>query len=406
MWGRISMINLNENYKFICNGLLNKINNYKSELIELLIQVETYNMAIDEIACSVNLLENLHKQEIYIQKKYEKVMTSFLPLNQPLYSLMLQVIVPSLILKSVYYRPPVLLAELHKKIYFLICSDICINMHICNMERKKFINQYVLKSDVVNFTGKYENALNLIEKFTPNLSMIYNGSAVNPIVVSSTCNIDDAVKGVVDARLYNSGQDCMAPGVIFVEKSIVHIFLDKLNEALCSLKTKDNSDYSSSIGNLIERASIEEYLHFRSVYKENLILDANINIDKNIMSPSVFYFETPQVDVQNIYFAPYFIIMQYNTINEIESYLNTKFCELYSGYISVYASIESKEYITYTWRSGTNNLVPLINCNLLDMEDGNEEFGGYGKGCSFVYQNGKYFTHPILILRELNNMFS
>lgn len=399
------MINLNSNYEMICGELLTKIKTHKSEIVELLSEVETYNMSSDEIICSIDLLENLYKQDKYICRHYKKTMCSFLPLNQPLYSLMLQVIVPSIVLENVYYRPPVLLEELHKQIYSLICSDICKNIHICNVERKVFINQYVLNCDIVNFTGKYKNALELIEKLPPDLSMIYNGSAVNPIIVTATGNMDLAVKDVVNARLYNSGQDCMAPAVIFVERAVESLFLDKLKNFLKTVIVGDNLDFNTTVGNLLEKKSIEEYLSFKKNYKKNLVLDATIDFDKNIMSPAIFHFDSPQRDVQNIYFAPYFIIMGYDKIIDIQNYLDTQFCELYSGYISIYTSAQSTEYIGYKWKSGDNILIPLINHNLLEEENGNKEFGGYGKGCSFVYKNGVIKAQPILLLRALNDLF-
>lgn len=386
-------------YKIICQRLLERLQEKEKEITDVLVKYETLQMANDEIMRSELLLENIDMQRKYLQGRYTKGISTFLPLNQPLYSLMLQVIIPSLMLECVYYRPPASQIELHSKL-FNVFADICKNIELCCVSRNVFFNNYVLKSDIVNFTGKYENAILLKNKLPIDISMIYNGSAVNPIVISSSARLDMAVRDVINARIYNSGQDCMAPACIFVEKKIVSAFLRKLTISLKRLKVGDNSQKDTVIGTLIEKESIFAYKKMKEQYVHNIFLEGNVDEEAKIIEPAIFYFDEVEIDVQSIYYAPYFIVMSFDKLENVHKYLQTDFCELYAGYISLYGS----ELSRLNWHSGKNSLIVLSETTLCDAENGNFEFGGYGKGCNFIYHKGNMKAHPILLLREIQGL--
>lgn len=386
-------------YKITCQKLLDRIQKTKCEIVNVLVKYETFQMANDEIERSELLLKNIDMQSKFLQEKYAKGISSFLPLNQPFYSLILQVIVPSLILEKVYYRPPVSQIELHKEL-FNIFVDICNNIELCCVSRNVFFRDYILKSNIVNFTGKYENAISLKNKLPDDVSMIYNGSAVNPIVIGASAQLDMTVNSVVNARVYNSGQDCMAPACIFVEKKIALTFLSKLERNLKRLKVGANSQKETDIGTLIEQESIMIYRKMKERYAHNIYLDGAVNEDAKIMEPAIFYFEEVELDMQSIYYAPYFIVMSFDKLENVHKYLQTDFCELYAGYISLYGV----ELSRWNWHSGKNSLIVLSETTLCDVENGNLEFGGYGEGCNFIYHNGQMKVHPILLLRDIQKL--
>lgn len=371
----------------------------KKNIGSILVQYETAVMVEDEFKRCFELLANLEEQQEYLIHKYKNALASFLPLNQPLYSLMLQVFIPSLIMERVYYRPPALLEELHVALRNEL-QLVLSNAELCTTSRKKFINDFVNKSDIVNFTGKYENVIDLINKLPSNIAVVYNGSAINPIVVSIDADIDLAVEDTINARLYNSGQDCMAPACIFLDYRITPAFLEALNTKLSSVIVGRNENSLSAVGPMIEYSSIEHFSRIKETYGSNILWGGNFDRNKNFIYPTVFYFEHVTLENQNVYYAPYFWIMSYSSIEEIQKYLNSKYCEQYSGYISLYGkSIQKKD-----WHSGKNVLIQLENCTLFSEENGNKEFGGYGIGCGFLYKNGHFFSHPILLSREINRI--
>lgn len=371
----------------------------KKNIVSILVQYETAAMVEDEFKRCFDLLANLEEQEEYLTHKYKKVLASFLPLNQPLYSLMLQVFIPSLIMERVYYRPPALLKESHIALRNELQS-VLFNAELCAVSRKRFISNFVDKSDIVNFTGKYENVIDLVNKLPSNIAVIYNGSAINPIVVGADADIDLAVEDTINVRLYNSGQDCMAPACIFLDYRITPIFLEALNTKLTNVIVGSNENPLSVVGPMIEDSSIEHFRCIKETYASNILWGGNFDRNKKFIYPTVFYFDHVTLEGQNVYYAPYFWIMSYKSIEDIQKYLNSKYCEQHSGYISLYGkSVQKKD-----WHSGKNVLIQLENSTLFSEENGNKEFGGYGIGCGFLYKNGCFFSRPILLSREINRI--
>lgn len=384
------------NYEIICNDLLQILEENRFEIFGILSNIETYKTANDEIERCLLLLKNIRIQKKYLGRKYDEVLSSFLPLNQPLYSLFLQVIVPSLILQKIYYRPPSLQIELHQAL-FKIFEKVCANIKICTLSRKLFMEKYVTQNGIVNFTGKYENAVKMISHLPKNISVIYNGSAVNPVIIDKEADLALATADLIYARLYNSGQDCMAPACAFVEISVLNPVLKLLKDKLSDLKIGTNKELDTDIGPLISKEAFNEYIDFKKKYSEYLIYGGNVDEDIRLVEPAIFCFDTVRKDIQEIYFAPYFVIMAYSDLKEIKEYLDTDYCEKYAGYISLYG----KRILDLSWFSRSIKMIPLDNTTLFWHENGNKEFGGYGIGCSFVYTKEGFKSKPLLLLREI-----
>lgn len=386
--------------KSIFTELAELINSRRQEIISVLVATETYKMAEDEIERSLRLFKAIDCEQAEYLHELDISICSYLPLNQPLYSLALNVIVPSFVCQTIYYRPPKLLWGLHRKLFQIFNKILC-GVKICPISRRQFLSEYCLNSNLVIFTGKLENALELKRALLPQTAMIYNGSAVNPIVISADAELRKAANDCILARLFNSGQDCMAPACIFIERKVASEFLKYLSNAIKKLSIGDNELPSTDIGPLIDEQSIVEFLEFKRRFSGLVCLDSNIDLSNKIMSPAILYCDNSTFSIDNIYFAPYFVVVGFNNVSEVQKIINTRFCELYAGYISLYGETA----FSSQWSSGNARLISLYNSTLFDYEDGNKEFGGYGMGCNFIYNGKEFEVRPILMLREISRLF-
>lgn len=91
-------------------------------------------MAEDEIDRSLRLFKSLDREQSVFLHKFNIDICSYLPLNQPLYSFALNVIVPSLVCKDIYYRPPQLLRDLHNKLHKIFSN----NLENVHMEHNRY----------------------------------------------------------------------------------------------------------------------------------------------------------------------------------------------------------------------------------------------------------------------------
>lgn len=204
----------------------------KEEIVSALLQYETYEVAEDEIQRTLDLLCNLEENSAYFQREVGSI-SAFLPSNQPLYSLACFAIVPALMAREIYLKAPSFMDDF----FSALTAVLDLNTHFPNIyvhhgPRQQFVKacsairtnletgQSETACDVVIFTGQSEKANMLRKAFHERVLFIVNGAGHNPIVVTETANIDEAVKSAIRVQLYNQGQDCADPNAILVHTDV------------------------------------------------------------------------------------------------------------------------------------------------------------------------------------------
>ena len=378
------------------------IANRRSIIADLLL-CESYNTANDEIERSIFFLNTIGTQSTFTQGVEVDCTCVFLPLNQPLYSFFLQVFSVALVSNRVIFRPPEVLRGVYGKIHSCFKQSFD-NIEIYYGTRNSFFRDCVENSEIVNFTGKYENALSIVKRLKPNQFMIFNGSALNPIVIDSDVSINLGLKAVIEASLYNSGQDCMAPGMIFLQDDIAKNFTASLDEMIKHIPVGDYTDFEVSIGPLISKDAFKEAVAFMNTNLDKIVVGGDYNEERMLISPTVFLYNDCLRINNYLFYAPFIIIYRFREISEIISYLQTPYAQTFKGYLSYYGEKNLSVF-------ADDITLPFLlhNMTLLEYENSLKEFGGYGEGCSFIYYGGKIKAKPILILREIyewkNNLF-
>lgn len=376
----------------------NLISNNINKIRELLCSTETSATAEDEIYRSIKYLHAfIHNQRKYLPREKSQVACCYLPLNQPLYSFVLNVLTASFACETVYYRPPQKLWKLHQRIYDLLVEDKS-EVQIVVVSRNEFLRDYVRFAEIVVYTGRYENVQELSQYINNNVLLIYNGSALNPVIVTETANLDLCCDEIVNARLYNTGQDCMAPAAILVHDDIAEEFIRNLTNRLDAIRLGENAWDPTIIGPMISEDSFNENVKYILSNAKSIVYGGYWNANDFCVSPTIFLKKRYSGENQQIFYAPFFCIYQYACLKEISMYLSTKEAECYKGYVSIFGIDLDIDLL----KLGENGLIVLDNQTLFRYEDGSVEFGGYGEGCSFVMYNGMKEVHPILLLREIS----
>lgn len=363
----------------------------ETAIVDILKQTETYKTAKSEISKSVYCLENIEKQVAYIQGSNLSDLCVFLPMNQPLYSLVLFAIIPGCMFCRVFCRPPILLRDVYSYL-FSVLELAEININCVSISRREFINQYVVSANVVIYTGQYENAIEVMQVVSSRTVFIYQGSAANPIIITPNATItDELVCKVAYAQTYNSGQDCMAPSVIFVSHINWERFLSNLIKKLDSLIIGEYANELTDIAPLIEEESFNAVKAFFKNNKPSILYGGEINSEKRIVQPTIIRFYEVNLLPFSSSFSPTFCLYCYENIEDINNYLARIECQENKAYISVFgeANITCGNEI-------------IIKDDILDsVDNGYSEFGGFGKRSSFISYNGIVNSKPILISKEL-----
>lgn len=366
----------------------------------ILRKLENYDVVEDEINKSADVLKNIADLKRYFKGRVNLIST-FLPLNIPLYSFVLFAVIPSYQAKSLVVRVPAAISALFSEIYKVLSAkhNILKNISLYEGKRKDFIDEYCKKSDVIIFTGKYQNFSDIRYICKKETLMIFNGSGHNPVIVTESANLKQAVEKIIKAKLYNNGQDCIAPNIIFIHSKIAKKFIDLLNEELEKLKVDINySDDNTKIGPLMDRESLVSFYEMVSnfLYKgAKIIYGGKIDFRYNLAYPCVFLSSINNFLNYEELYSPIFVIDEYDEDEDLKIYFEAKDGNYHSKqmYVSVFGHSKYLENLKES--------TILIDKSVLDIEEGNKEFGGYSLECSAVCYMGKSVAKPILIPREI-----
>ncbi|MDH5173102.1 MAG: NAD-dependent succinate-semialdehyde dehydrogenase, partial [Gammaproteobacteria bacterium] len=111
----------------------------------------------------------------------------------------------------------------------------------------------------LTFTGSTAVGKKLAQAAAPQLkrvSMELGGHA--PFIVFDDADPVHAAKGVALVKFLNTGQACISPNRIFVQRKILAPFLETLQERIGKLRAGDGMDPSTSIGPLVNQAAVDK----------------------------------------------------------------------------------------------------------------------------------------------------
>jgi len=115
----------------------------------------------------------------------------------------------------------------------------------------------------VAFTGSREVGLHIQETFSElgkRGPVIAELGGKNPVIVSDTADIDDAVEGVMKGAFSFSGQKCSATSRVYVDDDVLDEFTDKLVAETEQLTVGQPTDRDSFLSPLIDESALEHYL--------------------------------------------------------------------------------------------------------------------------------------------------
>lgn len=370
---------------------------------DILRKCQSKEVVDDEITRSVDALESLSEIEAYfVDGLIVNKVSSFLPLNLPLYSFILFAAMPSYQAQSVVVRPPHRMTKLFKELADRLgFAEYYPTIEIFDGSRDMFVSQHCTKSAVVLFTGKHKNSLAIRKQCSKETLFLYNGVGHNPIVVTPSADIDLAVQKCVYVKLFNNGQDCAGPDAILVHDMVADEFVEKLKTALSEVKVDtDYDDPSTKVGPLFETGSLLEIANFAMCTRDKgaeIIYGGKIDLKHNVMHPVIL--EAPLSAMNNFVelYAPLFFILRYNNDQELSLYFNDVHFHYKNRqmYVSLFGNSEVVR--------GALGSIILKDCTIHDVERGTEEYGGFSPEASAVSYKGLNIYKPLLIPREIWN---
>ena len=427
---RSSFFSLHANIDFAAIALsalqiVEAINGNLEQLIEILLEYESYEVASDEISRTVDLLSNLEENREYFQIRTGAV-TTFLPRNQPLYALTCFVIVPALMSTEVHFRIPQATKRIFSRMLSLLnFEDLVPNAKVSHLERLAFLKdrsalrrssktgETALVTEVVIFTGTSHHANQLRRVFDQRTLFITNGAGHNPIVVGTSANIAAAVDATLSVSLYNQGQDCAAPNAVLVLQDVYDEFVLRLRKKVLSVKVGHYSNRECRVGPI----SIPDDLKgIQATLVDNRqFIDAEtpgtIRTSDAIVEPTIVC--RPLADGGNFdeNFAPLIFVQKYTIDHELSAYFESPKYAENAMYVTLFGS---SNYVTeLSDRSINGKIIHSSESILRDthlhapgVERGTKPYGGLGPGASSISIGGKIIPMATLPQRDIFNFLA
>ena len=196
----------------------------------------------------------------------------------------------------------------------------------------------------IAFTGSKDVGLSLLKEagtLMPGQQMVKRVLAEmggkNAIIVDETADLDDAITGVVSSFTGYSGQKCSACSRAIVHASIYDNFLDRLKEAVQSLRVGNPEEPGTQVGPVIDRraqSKIQNYIEIGK--KEARLLVEGVAAEPGwYVGPTVFADVAPAHRIaQEEIFGPVLSVMKAASFQEALTLANSTAYALTGGVYS------------------------------------------------------------------------
>jgi len=376
--------------KFI--SLAAKIQTKRGLIISLLTHIESYDTAVFEVEIAIKTLSESDKQATWIDSvNSEKTACVFFPVNLPLYSLILYAVMPAPFFDKTLLRVPLAARETVNQLVGLLDLKQDFGVYPVTATRQTFLDAFISEADVVIFTGQYHNSLE-VRKYCPRALFLFNGFGVNPVIIGPDADLEIAIEKTFQARTFNSGQDCMAPDLIWIHthssQECIKLLIQKCQLLLIGIY---NQNTLNKIGPVLEQTTLVKSEILFSKYKNNIVYGGNIDRSIGAVLPTIIVLPPRSSVAIHEFFAPIFYIALYSDESELQTFFTSKSYLEVQMYESVFGTVSHSLF----GKKIINNNTPE------SIDDGNAEFGGYGSKVNTINYGKKIACRPMLISHEI-----
>lgn len=317
----------------------------------------------------------------------------FLPSNVLLYSWVLYVAVPLLYSERIHLRAARSVQSQVTRLQDLLTEGLGLTVTLHDVSQREYVDEVARGSQVVVFTGAYQNAEEIRHRLDPGQLMLFMGSGINPFVVGPEADLAHAAEELVSIRTLNSGQDCLAPDVVWVHEDVCETLLDRLHAKLNQQAQHGVSEaLAPKCGRIHYADALGSTASYLFKYRDRIVSGGSVSFAQRIIEPTVLLWDAPASKVATAeFFAPVFNLAIYRDEQQLLDTLTSgRYAETAMG-ASLFGCSESMHLRLQTLYTVTHNV------SMLAADNGNEPLGGRGPMANYVAHRGTLSAQPILI---------
>jgi len=360
-------------------------------VLEILREISPHHTASAEIRSFLATLDGAEEEMHRSRPGQVPRAAVFMPSNIPLYSYALHLLVTSLYTDSIVFRPSAQIKSQLERLHALLAPVHGLPIDLSEVSQRKFVTGPVREADLIAFTGDYANAETIREGLSEDQLFLFFGNGINPFVIAPDADLTRAARDVARIRLYNSGQDCFGPDVVFVPQGRADEFVDLLSTRLSSLRFGQNSDPSADYGPIHYDSALVNCSDYLVRQMSRIRHGGRIDLRSRHVEPTVLLWRFDDKIPLDEMFAPIFNVVSYPSAKRLRERLSSSYFSERALGAMVYGNdpetvkVLSKHHQT------------CVNHTLLEAEDGNRPFGGFGMRANYVSYGGERRAEPLLM---------
>ncbi|MCX4820531.1 aldehyde dehydrogenase family protein [Streptomyces sp. NBC_01142] len=368
----------------------------RDDLLALLTRVATYSSARDELLRSIGALTGAPWELARNRPPQLARLSVFLPSNNILYSYALFGLIPALYCDQVIIRPSARFRDtayaVHKLIGSRLDPDLAQRIKMIEISRRQF-RPVCAESDAVVFTGRPSQAYDTMNDVGDRPLFLAIGSGPNPLIVGPRTDPGAACRAILRARLHNSGQDSLCPDVIFVHRLRLDAIVEQLRAELSVLTVGARSWPDTVLTPLVHDDAVNSAAEFLAANADHVVSGGEVDPERLLVEPSLLVFPEGAGFHPPELFSPVFCIVPYEDPEMLREWARSPE-ELERG---MYVAALGEPRLT---GETLGTAVISRNATALDVEDGNQPFGGYGVHASSIRRDGRLIGRPLLLSAE------
>jgi succinate-semialdehyde dehydrogenase/glutarate-semialdehyde dehydrogenase len=369
----------------------------RDELHSVLTRVATSQAATDEIFRSLRALSGAPWELLRNSPRRLGRLATFLPSNNLLYSYILFGVIPSLYTDEVRIRPSARVAPTAMAVHEILGPELRRlgggRVIMAPASQREFLADCA-RSDAVVFTGQPDNGEAVAAHLPGDTLLLTFGSGPNPVVLGPEADPDTVCRTVLDARLYNSGQDCLCTDIVFVHRSLVREVVPRLADALAEIGVGERRDPGTRVAPLVYPDAVEDAAGFLSAHREFTVRGGRVDVARHVVQPTLLHLPWQNDFHPPEFFSPVVLTMEYDDPRQVTSWLHSAEEAARGMFVSVFGEPAL---------TGATRIATSVVCEerlTFDVEDGNRPFGGYGPRAGSVHRGGTVTGRPLLLSAE------
>ncbi|WP_413365889.1 aldehyde dehydrogenase [Lysinibacillus sp. 3P01SB] len=184
--------------------------------------------------------------------------------------------------------------------------------------------------DAITFTGETRTGTVIMKAAAPTLKKVsFELGGKNPSIIFADSDIDEVVETTLHSSFRNQGQVCLCASRIYVERSIMDIFLDRFTARTKELVIGDPFDPNTNIGSVVGKEHYEKVMHYIDIAKEEggTILTGGKrpdHLEKGYFIEPTIIVGLPEESrcIKEEIFGPVVTVMPFDTEEEVIAYAN------------------------------------------------------------------------------------